>query len=108
MKRIVASVVVAAGILAANASAGTSKPGAGYFVSETAATSFLEGTFPYARCTGIPRLGHRGAYPDDKFVYFDCDIHGSRYACVHVLEKAIKGSSFGSFRLVVVFDGDCS
>jgi hypothetical protein len=82
-------------------------PGSPYFISEDDADSYLEQAFDHAYCTGIPRFGHQGEFPDDEFIMFDCDIEYNGETCDNERLQAVKGSAPGYFRMNEITEGDC-
>jgi len=105
-----AAVFVSIAALAASASAGSWIPGTNYLVSEEDMTNTLQQKFDYAYCTGVPRFGHRGAFPDEEFVVFDCSIKRTdlKIDCFDVRVKSVKGSNPGYFRPRLVSTGGAS
>jgi hypothetical protein len=112
MKVFLATLVVllaTAGAIAGTAQAGRWIPGTNYLISEDDANSFLEKGFDHAYCTGVPRFGHRGSFPDEEFVVFDCDItrRSSGIDCLDTRVRSVKGSRRGYFRIKLISQGDC-
>ena len=79
-------------------------PGSNYLISEEDATDYIESKLDHAYCTGIPRFGHRGEFPYEEFLVFDCDIELNGSTCYDWRFKAVKGSRYGMFRLVKLRD----
>ena len=102
---ILLAVLASAG--AANAAVARWVPGTNYLISETDANNALERGYDHAYCTGVPRFGHRGEFPYEEFVVFDCSISINRTYCSDQRYKAIKGSRPGYFRLKLMRRGDC-
>jgi hypothetical protein len=82
-------------------------PGNPYMVTEDDANSFLERNLDHVYCTGIPRFGHRGEFPYEEFVYFDCAVSHDGGYCSGWRVRAVKGKAPGFFRMVVVRRGRC-
>jgi len=109
MRRVVVGLVlfvalVALGIWAGSVQAATQGswvPGTNYLVSEDDAVSFLEKRMDYAYCRGISRFGHRGEFPDEEFVVFDCTVEWEGTRCTDARMKAIKGTKRGYYRMIV-------
>jgi hypothetical protein len=103
--------IAAAGALTltGSASAGRWIPGTPYMITKDDATSFLEKGFDHAYCAGVPRFGHRGSFPNEEFLVFDCDIsrRSSGINCFDTRFRGVKGSRPGYFRLRLVHLGDC-
>ena len=71
-----------------------------YYVSEDDATSFLERGFDYVYCSGIPRYGKQGEFPDEEYLVFNCTIElDSGSTCYDVYERSIKGAHPGTYRM---------
>lgn len=100
----IAAVALVAFGAAGSALAGPWTPGTNYLVSEEDAASYLENRFDRAYCDGIPRYGHRGEFPDEEFVVFECDVQRSDrdIDCSGVRLKAVKGHRRGYFRLTMM------
>lgn len=82
-------------------------PGNPYMVTEDDANSFLERKVDHVYCTGIARFGHRGEFPDEEFIYFDCDISHDGGYCSDWRFRAVKGKAPGFYRMVSVRKGSC-
>ena len=101
-------VVVSVLALAGTATAAVWTPGTNYMISEKNADDWLEQAFDSAYCDGIPRFGHRGRFPYEEFVVFDCAIERDGYGyCPDARVKAVKGTRVGSYKLKMVRLGDC-
>jgi len=103
---LVAMLALAAG-LASTAQAGPWIPGTPTYAEEMDASDLLERTYDHAYCQGIPRFGHRGEFPYEEFVVFECSIDRDDLYCYDVRYKAVKGKTRGWFRLVKIRNGDC-
>ena len=82
-------------------------PGSPYYVSETQAGNLLERTWDHAYCMGVPRFGHRGEFPYEKFIVFDCSgtMSNGKY-CADVRYKSVNGRP-GYWMLRLIRRGDC-
>ena len=109
MKRLIAlaATVVVALVAVGAASAGSWRPGTPYLIAESDASDLLERTYDYAYCSGIPRFGHRGEFPYEEFLYFDCTTKLDRNYCSDVRYRSVKASRRGYFQLRLVRKGDC-
>ncbi len=101
-------VVVLACIAVTSATAGVWRPGENYYIAEEDANALLERVVDHAYCNGIPRFGHRGDFPYDKYVVFDCAWSHNDTFCSNVHYKAIKGHARGYFKLVKIRNGFCN
>lgn len=90
-----------------DASAGTWVPGTNYYVSEDDANDFIDDVFDTAYCSGINRFGHRGEFPYEEFVVFDCSLSRDDYYCTGVRFKAVKGAHRGYYKMKVLRNGHC-
>ena len=81
--------------------------GQNYLIEEYDATDLLERTYDSAYCSGIPRFGHRGEFPYEEYVVFDCSTTLDDTSCFNRRYKAIKGSRQGYFRLRLLRSGSC-
>jgi hypothetical protein len=91
---------------AATATAGAWRAGTNVFVREEDAIKDLEISYDHAFCTGIPRFGHTGAFPYERFVYFDCDTMKSGQYCTDRV-RAVRTATPGRFRLLWVGRPSC-
>lgn len=82
-------------------------PGQAYRVSEQDAEKALEQKFDHAFCTGVPRFGHDGEFPDEEFHVLDCSIELNGDYCPGARIAAVKGNQPGYFRLRLMKTGEC-
>ncbi len=94
-------------VSATTATAGSWLPGTPYLISEMDASDALERKYDSAYCSGIPRFGHRGEFPYEEFIIFDCTLTLDDLYCSDVRYKSVKGSKRGYFRLNKIRNGDC-
>ena len=73
-----------------------------YLISEDEAASFLERVVDHVYCRGIPRFGHRGEFPYEEFVYFDCSAERNGAYCSGIRIKGVKGTKRGYHRVKLV------
>jgi len=73
-------------------------PGSPTYVTEDDMNRLLQQTVDSAYCNGIPRFGHRGSFPDEEFVYFDCELNRNGTYCSQVRFRAIKGARYDYFK----------
>jgi hypothetical protein len=105
MKKLILLAVAVAALMVPAVASAQWVPGTPYLVTENDATSFLENAFDHAYCEGVPRFGHRGEFPDEEFVVFDCSLKLAvkKINCFDVRQKSVKGSRPGHFRLEPIF-----
>lgn len=89
------------------APAGSWIPGSPYMVEETDASDLLEKGFDHAYCEGIPRFGHAGEFPYERFTTFDCSWSLNGKYCSDGRYRSVKDSQRGYFRLRIVRYADC-
>lgn len=83
------------------------KSGRPLYITEKDAYDLLEETYDHAFCTGVPRLGHRGSFPDEEFLFFDCTTRSDGVTCVDGRYRSLKTQPYGYFRLALVRRGSC-
>lgn len=106
-KAIVLMVVLAALIASTTATAGAWVPGTNYLVQETDVNDLLEKTYDHAFCQGIARFGHRGEFPYEEFVVFDCTTTLDDRYCTGARYKSVKASRRGWFKVRLLRSGSC-
>jgi hypothetical protein len=110
MKRIMLltfAMLALIGGAAGTAQAGSWIPGTPTMVGEDEVQDLIEEHFDWAYCSGIPRFGHKGEFPYETFVVFDCDIKLDSSYCSDARIKAVKGTKRGYFKIRWIRDGDC-
>jgi hypothetical protein len=75
------------------------------------AEDLLDDTYDWAYCTGVPRFGYRGSFPDREFRVFDCDLmfkdRSLGTANCDYRYRAVKGSRRGYYRLKPMITPRC-
>lgn len=111
---LIAAQLVAALTLSATAAVASTtttvgpwKPGTPTYATEDDVNNLLERVVDHAYCQGIPRFGHRGTFPDDEYVVFDCDWSHNGTFCSGMRYKAVKASPRGYFRVKQIRRGNC-
>jgi hypothetical protein len=97
----------AAAIIAAAADAGAWKPGTPTLVSEQEAQQLMEKKFDHVFCTGVPRFGHSGDWPDATYRVLDCSVEQGDTICPGVRVAAVKAARRFYFRLNIMRQGEC-
>jgi hypothetical protein len=85
----------------------TWKPGAPTLVSEEDAQNLMEKTYDHVWCTGVPRFGHSGEWPDSTYRVFDCSVEHNQTICPGMRVKAIKAAKLFYFKLDIMRMGNC-
>ena len=83
------------------------RPGSPYYIGEMDANRALERTFDSAYCDGIARFGHRGEFPYEEFLRFDCSTELNGTYCSDARYRSVKGTRRGYFRLIRVVKPSC-
>jgi hypothetical protein len=95
-------------VFAGSASAATPwKPGTPFYVTEDDMGNFLEKVYDSAYCQGIPRFGHRGEFPYEKFLYFDCSTERDGVHCFDWRYRSLKASPRPYYKVRLVRQGRC-
>jgi hypothetical protein len=94
-------------VVATSANAATWRPGTNYFVQETDVNDLLEKHYDRAFCEGIPRFGHTGEFPYEKFVVFDCMLELNGHVCSDVRVRAVRSAKVNYFMLRPMRNGEC-
>lgn len=92
---------------ASTAQAGSWIPGTPTMVSEDEVQDLMERHADWAYCSGIPRFGHKGEFPYETFVVFDCDMKLNQVYCSDARVKAVKASKRGYFKVRFLRNADC-
>lgn len=79
MKVLLVAAACAVALFTFGAAAASASPG--YYVDETKASDLLERSWDHAYCMGVPRFGHRGSFPYEKYMVFDCTISSDDRMC---------------------------
>ena len=88
------TLIVAALMFGGTASASW-KPGTPVLIPEDVAGNILEKAVDHAYCVGVPRFGHSGEFPYERFRVFDCSIDTQGKICSNARFAATKGAQAG-------------
>ncbi len=83
------------------------KPGTPVLIDEDDIADLLWETHDYAYCQGVRRFGHRGSYPHESFVVFDCSVTANGETCTGRRYKALRATRRNYFRLQLLRPGSC-
>jgi hypothetical protein len=77
-------------------------------VTESRLVETLETKYDHAYCTGVPRFGHDGEFPYEKFVVFDCTTTLDDRTCFGQRYQTVKyGGWFAPTKAHMLKTGRC-